>query len=110
MKNLICFLFLGLFIIACTPTPSAEVDTPKEDNVIEVPSLSSMEGKHCFLETLKYKMPIIHKNDTIYLKHYKNDQVCFVFSVCFCIFDPAKAKGNGRRDEEGSNHPANAPR
>jgi hypothetical protein len=65
MKNLIYFLCFGCFLIACNPTPSVETETTVENNVIEVPRLTSMEGKHCFLETLKHKDVAIIDGDTI---------------------------------------------
>lgn len=67
MKNSIYFLLFGLFMMACNPTPSNENKTIEETDTVEVPSLTSMEGKHCFLETVEHEEPVIYKGDTIRL-------------------------------------------
>ena len=52
--------------MACNPTTSTETPPETEDNTIEVPSLTSFEGKHCFLETIQHEDMIIMKGDTIF--------------------------------------------
>lgn len=53
--------------MACNPITSSENDTfeGEGDDIIEVPSLTSMEGKHCFLGTVTHDNMIISKGDTI---------------------------------------------
>jgi hypothetical protein len=49
----------------CSPTPLAETETIAENDFVEIASLTSMEGKHCFLQTTKYKEAVVMYGDTI---------------------------------------------
>ena len=66
MKHLIYLLFFGLLLFSCNPKVETETGTIIEYDV-EVPILTSMDGKHCFLETIKHKDVTVIDGDTIQL-------------------------------------------